>query len=86
MSKSRGGYAGGSTVLRSSGAGFSDHPDFWHVSKKKKKRARKTSVDRAYVQPPLTKDEQAETEEILRKMLGPNYDLVMAQRERNARR
>lgn len=87
----KGGYNGGSTLLNSRGAGFSEHPDFWRgdtaVKRKRTKRKKKSGphVDRAYAPPPMTVTEQRETEAIMRRMLGPNYDLYMAQQARKRR-
>ncbi|MER9886822.1 hypothetical protein NKJ48_14215 [Mesorhizobium sp. M0114] len=67
MSKKRGDYRGGSTVLSAQGTGFSYDPNF---PQRKKKHPKIHKEDWAYDPPPLTAAEQAENERLKAAMYG----------------
>jgi hypothetical protein len=68
MTKRRsGGYLGGSTVLSSTGRGFSYDPGF---PTRKRKRRKASQVDRSYAAPPFTPAEVAENDRLKAELLG----------------
>ncbi|RWD28654.1 MAG: hypothetical protein EOS34_29560 [Mesorhizobium sp.] len=72
MSKRRGDYNGGSTVLSATGNGFRN-PDF---PTRKKKRMRVRPEDRAYALPKMSVAERREYERHRREMTEPKFALL----------